>query len=192
MIIGIDPGITGAVAALAPSGKTALWVVDMPVVVTATTRKRAVREIDAHGLARVLRPYAGEISAVLVERVRAMPRRPERADGDAYNTGAFHGGFADFSMGDAKGVIRGVCAALGLSVEYVEPGRWKRHFGLIKADKDASRCLALQVWPAMSEGLKLKRHHGRAEALLIARFGAMVLRGEFEPRDADVIERELA
>lgn len=176
MIIGIDPGISGAVAVALMSGR-AFSVHDMPTVTTATKSRKA-REIDAAGLAALLRSMdLNAIDFVVVERMRSMPRRPAGHDG-----GAFHGGLADFSLGDAKGVIRGVCAALGLSVQYVEPQRWKKHAGLLKADKDASRCKALELWPSMADMLKLKKHHGRAEALLIARFGALVLNAQFEPR----------
>lgn len=167
MIVGIDPGIGGAIAAVSDGGREAIYVDDMPIVVT-PTKTRVSHEIDAAGLARMLRAQIGleRITTVIVERVHAMPDQ---------------GVSSMLSLGDSKGVIRGVCAALGLSVQYVEPQRWKRHAGLVKADKDASRCLALQLWPAMSEQLKLKKHHGRAEALLIARFGALVLNAEFEP-----------
>lgn len=165
MIIGIDPGISGAIAAVTDHGNMVIAVHDMPVVVSAV-KSRTAHEVDAAGLALILRSLdLAAVKSVVIERVHAMPGQ---------------GVSSMMSLGDSKGVVRGVCAALGLPIEYVEPQRWKKHAGLMGSDKDASRCLALQLWPSMAESLKLKKHHGRAEALLIARFGAKVLHAEFQ------------
>jgi crossover junction endodeoxyribonuclease RuvC len=51
----------------------------------------------------------------------------------------------------------------------VTPGVWKRHAGLIGKEKDASRELAARLYPQAT--LNLKKHHGRADALLLARYG---------------------
>lgn len=167
MIVGIDPGVSGAIAGVSPSSRFA-WVEDMPIA-TQMTKTRKHNQIDAAGLARVLRPRLAEITLVLIERVHAMPGQ---------------GVSGVFSLGDSAGCIRGVCAALGLSVQFVEPMRWKKHAGLVKADKDASRTLAVQLYPGASGALMRKKDHGRAEALLIARFGALVLNAEFFPSTA--------
>lgn len=49
------------------------------------------------------------------------------------------------------------------------PTSWKRHFRL-GSDEDASRALARRLWPACGV-LERKKDHGRAEALLMARYG---------------------
>jgi crossover junction endodeoxyribonuclease RuvC len=41
---------------------------------------------------------------------------------------------------------------------------------LIGKDKDASRIIAVQLFPQMAMELKLKKYNGRAEALLLAEY----------------------
>lgn len=73
----------------------------------------------------------------------------------------------------ATGCIEAVASLLLYPVHFVTPQCWKKHYGLIKTPKAASLSLARSTWP--SAGLKLAKHHGRAEALLMAAWG----RGEF-------------
>lgn len=65
----------------------------------------------------------------------------------------------------AVGVCYGVCAVSG-SVSWVAPQTWKRHFGLLKQPKEASRQLAIQKFGA--EHFKFKKDTDKAEACLIA------------------------
>lgn len=44
----------------------------------------------------------------------------------------------------------------------------------LDADKERARALAIRLWPA-SRHFERKRDHGRAEAALLARFGAETL-----------------
>lgn len=154
MIIGIDPGISGAIAAVTDGGAL-LWVEDMPVR-DAGKKARKQREIDGAELARLLRPHLADIRCAWVEEVSAMPGQ---------------GVSSMFSLGDSRGTIRGVLEALGISVERVPPQRWKRVYGLA-ADKEAARALAIRLYPLWSHMLGRKKDHGRAEAVLIARYGA--------------------
>jgi crossover junction endodeoxyribonuclease RuvC len=154
MIIGIDPGISGAIAAVSDGG-VLLWVQDMPVR-DAGKKARKQREIDGAELARILRPHVADICCAWVEEVSAMPGQ---------------GVSSMFSLGDSRGTIRGVLEALGISVERVAPQRWKRAYGL-DSDKEAARALAIRLYPTRSGELARKRDHGRAEAVLIARYGA--------------------
>jgi len=70
----------------------------------------------------------------------------------------------------AYGVAKGVIGAAGIRRVDVSPGKWKRHFGL-SADKEAARALAISQWPK-SEHFRRKKDHGRAEAALLALYGA--------------------
>ena len=67
------------------------------------------------------------------------------------------------------GVWLGIVAALSVPVEFVTPQCWKKYYNL-GPDKEASRAAALQLFPSQANELKLKKHHGRAEALLLAEF----------------------
>ena len=59
----------------------------------------------------------------------------------------------------------------GCSLHLVTPAKWKRHYGL-DADKEKARALTLRYWPNRSDLFGLKKHHGRAEASLLARYFA--------------------
>lgn len=151
IFIGIDPGLSGAIAALYPS--TGETVVDMPTIDLSKTGfvKRAV---DVNGLARVLGVYSGFSKCqVFIERVNAFPGQ---------------GVASMFSLGMSYWGAAGVCAGLGLPFHLVGPAEWKGHFKLNK-DKELSRGLASRLYPGVD--LSRKKDHGKAEALLIARYG---------------------
>jgi len=154
LIIGIDPGISGAIAAVTPSGRLE-WVQDMPVR-DAGKKNRKAHEIDGVALGRMLRVQLVDISEVWIEEVSAMPGQ---------------GVSSMFGLGDSRGCIRGVCEALGLSVQRVHPRKWKKAYAL-NSDKDASRAHAVRLYPGC-EALQRKKDHGRAEAILLARYGAL-------------------
>lgn len=60
----------------------------------------------------------------------------------------------------------------GLPFQEVASSTWKKKFNLWKKDKNESIRLASQYFP--NADLSLKKHHGRAEALLLARYGRMM------------------
>lgn len=153
LIVGIDPGISGAVAGVTPNGSLQ-WVFDMPIR-DAGKKNRKANEIDGVALARMLRVHLADIGEVWVEEIAAMPAQ---------------GVSSMFSLGDTRGCIRGVCEALGFSTQRVHPKTWKKHYGL-GSDKEASRSLAIRLFPGC-ELLARKKDEGRAEAILIARYGA--------------------
>ena len=66
----------------------------------------------------------------------------------------------------AAGSIEAVGALAGDSLTLVRPQVWKKYHGLIGTDKKASLELARKIWP--DGQLRLAKHHGRADALLIA------------------------
>jgi crossover junction endodeoxyribonuclease RuvC len=146
-VIGIDPGLTGAVAVLSDYP---LLAVPMPVTDYSPTGfvKRAV---DLYALADLLVRYPS--ATVYLERVNAMPGQ---------------GVAGMFSLGMSYWGVAGVAAGLGLPVKLVTPQEWKRYFGL-SADKDMARQLAQRLFPDVD--LSRKKDHGRAEALLIAKYG---------------------
>lgn len=141
MILGIDPGISGAWALLADDG--AMTAGDLPTVAGG---------IDVPTFARLVR--AATPARAIVEDVHSMPKQ---------------GVASTFKFGCAHGAVLGALLALGIPVEMVAPGRWKRSFRL-GADKEASRALALRTWPA-ADCFGRKKDHGRAEAALIALWG---------------------
>jgi crossover junction endodeoxyribonuclease RuvC len=146
-IVGVDPGRTGAVAFYSPDAPHLVTVDDVPVVGS---------EIDIPRLKRRLQQMRPTLA--VIERVGSMPGQ---------------GVASTFKFGFAAGCIRGVVAGLDIPIELVSPTVWKRHFKL-SADKEQSRALAVRYWPSC-DGFGRKKDHGRAEAALIARYGAEVL-----------------
>lgn len=146
-ILGIDPGASGAISFYFPTHPRLIAVEDMPV---------AGGEVDVATLAQRIRQMSPDVA--VIERVGAMPKQ---------------GVSSTFRFGTAYGSVRGVVAALGVPVHLVSPTTWKRHFRL-SADKEESRALALRLWPD-SGHFSRKKDHGRAEAALIARWGAETL-----------------
>jgi len=148
LICGIDPGLDGAIGFLNQDG-TFAHVADMPTLPTSTGR----RQVDPAALAGILKQHRPV--HVIVERVGARPGEGA--------TGAF-------SFGHSFGVIAGVLGALGIPHSIVQPAVWKRCAGIPPgASKAASITTAKCAIPSAAEHLTLVKHHGRAEALLLAR-----------------------
>ncbi len=147
--IGIDPGITGAVAVL--SGDHA-QVYDMPTMPYGKTGRKA---LNLPLLSDMLAPFEGTGARAFVEKVNAMPGQ---------------GVSSMFSMGMSFYGACGVLAGLNIPVTLVRPQTWKAYYGLGR-DKENSRALAIAKFPGVS--LKLKKDHGKAEALLIAHYGRL-------------------
>jgi hypothetical protein len=141
-ILGVDPGITGGLAFLFPTG--ALEVGDIPVV---------AGEVDVDTLVRQVCAFSPAFA--VIERANAMPKQ---------------GVSSTFKYGVAYGALRTVVALCNIPYRLVTPGKWKNHFGL-DSDKEKSRALAIQFWPGCGF-FSRKKDHGRAEAALIARYGA--------------------
>jgi len=138
-LIAIDPGaVSGACAVRFHDGET--WVGDLAVV---------NGQLDAAALSRMTKDM--RVATAVVEQVGAMPKQ---------------GVASTWKFGFACGVINGVLISNGVPVHYVTPPVWKRHHGLIGKDKEASRALAIRLHPEL-RGLELKRHQGRAEAVLM-------------------------
>ena len=153
-ICGIDPGLCGAVAFYFPSAPGRVAAEDMPAV---------GGEVDCATLAaRILQ--MGPAFAV-VERVASMPKQ---------------GIASTFKFGASYGAVRGVLAAMKIPVHLVAPAVWKKYFRL-GTDKEKARALAQRQCAASPEHFSRKKDHGRAEAALLALYGAIAERGPATP-----------
>jgi len=133
------------------------WLYTIPPVLTLRTSRGTRQEYDVPGLVALLQPYAGPQAHVVLEESQAMPGQGTRSM---------------FTVGVGFGVLLGVLSALQLPHSRVRPAIWKRTLGLGK-DKERARLRAMQLFP--SADLRLKRHHGRAESLLLAWYGQQYL-----------------
>ena len=154
-ILGIDPGLSGAIALYLPESDT-LFVADVPTHELKRNGKLR-REPDVQGICNIVADCAlRHTLTVWIEHVSAMPGE---------------GAVGAFTFGKIVGLLTGVCAANRLVIERVTPSVWKRALA-VPSDKDGARARASQLMPAHSRNWPLKRHDGRAEAALIALYGA--------------------
>ena len=151
-IIGIDPGLSGAIAVL--ENNKVLNIFDMPVMSEGKKNKRQLNSAQLVNLIKSNIEPQEEVS-VIVEQVNAMPGQ---------------GVTSMFNFGQTFGAIKGICAALGLPIFFVRPSKWKKHFELINSSKDASRTKAIEMYPSLSEQLSKKKDVNKSDAILIARF----------------------
>jgi len=150
IIIGIDPGITGAISIL--ENKKILEVYDTPTMIDGKKNKKQINSAQVTNIIKE-RLKDGKEVIVVVEHVNAMPGQ---------------GVTSMFNFGQSFGVIKGICAALGLPIYFVRPTKWKKHFNLIKTNKDASRTKVIEAYPEISSKLHRKKDSNRADAILIA------------------------
>ena len=152
IIIGIDPGLSGAIAIL--DDKKVLSIFEMPVMAEGKKNKRQLNSAQLVNIIKSNIIKSDEI-AVVVEQVNAMPGQ---------------GVTSMFNFGQTFGAIKGVCAALELPIFFVRPSKWKKHFELINTHKDASRTKAIEMFPKISSILSKKKDVNKSDAILIARF----------------------
>lgn len=151
IVVGIDPGLDGAIAFYDRLSNTLIGVGDMPTYTVSSGKRR----VDPYALTTMLRACAPSI--VVLEQVASRPKQ---------------GVASAFNFGVGFGSVIGVCAGLGLRLERVTPGAWKSAMRIpVGSDKKYSLFHASQLfgndtfWP-------LKGHDGRAEAALLARYGS--------------------
>jgi crossover junction endodeoxyribonuclease RuvC len=154
MILGIDPGLSGGWALLNSDG-VFFAADDLPIV-----RDGKTAWVDAPELAQQIKNATGGNRSLwacgitaFVERVHSMPKQ---------------GVSSSFTFGTGFGSVLATVQMLPASLELVTPAVWKRDLGLSK-DKNASLDKARLLYPQAN--LKRSRDDGRAEALLIARWG---------------------
>jgi crossover junction endodeoxyribonuclease RuvC len=78
-----------------------------------------------------------------------------------------------FKYGRAVGAIESAIALCAIPIEVIEPSTWKRFWHLPGKDKERARQLALEKFPAAHASLARKMDHQKAEAALLALYGAL-------------------
>lgn len=146
-IAAVDCGLTGAISFYFPSHPDKVSVADMPVV---------GGEVDADAFAQKIWQMAPDFA--VVERVGPMPKQ---------------GVSSVWKFAGTYYTARAVLAACKVPTHLVTPTVWKRHFRLA-ADKEQARALAIRLWPGLGH-FERRKDHNRAEACLLARYGAEVI-----------------
>lgn len=152
LIVGIDPGLTGAFAYINTTSNT-YECYDTPAMTTQTTKKHHTYNLPS--MAALLDTH-GAIDHLYIERAQPMPGQ---------------GVVSMFAIGYGFGLWEGMIVSRKIPYTIVSAVQWKKALGLNR-DKELSRHRAMQLFPCAD--LHLKKHHGRAEALLLAHYGVRV------------------
>ncbi len=158
--LGVDPGLTGAVALFDDETK-ALVVRDLPTFVTKHAKNKTKTSLDLSGVLELIRTL--NPTHAIMEDVHAMP-------------GQGVVGVARFMR--CAGQLDMALAALRVPATYVSPVVWKRALQ-VRGEKDDGRQRALQLFPDQASVFSRKSDHNRADAALIAFFGAAHLDSPF-------------
>lgn len=159
LIIGIDPGNTGAIAYKDDFG--CYGVYEMPIM--AMGKKGKKNQLNPTEVMQILRKILLDHKEhllvqceviVYLEQVHSMP---------------VSSAASMFNFGMGYGILQGVLSAMGLSYKFVPPQTWKKHFGLLRTDKDLARTLAIQQFPNIN--FSRKKDIGKADAMLITEYG---------------------
>ena len=154
LIIGIDPGISGSICFF-EDGRV-VDVIDMPNMAEGKKNKKQVNGSQIYNeINSRIKGYDKKNIKVVIEQVSAMPGQ---------------GVTSMFNFGQSFGVLKGICSAMQLSMFFIRPAKWKKYFGLIKTQKDASRTKVIEIFPYISSELSRKKDSNKADAVLIASF----------------------
>ena len=154
LIIGIDPGISGSICFF-EDGKI-IDVIEMPTMTDGKKNKKQVNGSQIYNeISNRIKQQEKQNVRVVIEQVSAMPGQ---------------GVTSMFNFGQSFGILKGICSAMQLPMYFVRPAKWKKYFGLIKSEKDASRTKAIEMFPYFSSQLSKKKDSNKADAILIASF----------------------
>lgn len=144
IVVGIDPGLSGALVAI--DGSTIVSVLDMP-----TVKVRTKNRVEGYAITRWLIEL-GPVEQVVVEDVGSRPGEgPSMA----------------FNFGHGVGTLHGILVALERPWSVVHAQTWTKGLG-VAPDKDARRYEAQRQFPVHSDLFTRKKDNGRADAALIA------------------------
>ena len=154
IIVGIDPGIAGAICFF--SSGNVIDVIDMPTMAEGKKNKKQVNGSQIFNeISFRIKTYEKKNIKVVIEQVSAMPGQ---------------GVTSMFNFGQSYGILKGICSAMQLPMFFVRPAKWKKYFNLINSQKDASRTRAIEIFPYFSTQLSKKKDSNKADAILIASF----------------------
>jgi crossover junction endodeoxyribonuclease RuvC len=152
IILGVDVGICGGLSVVVIETGVAPVLVDSIDVPNIGVNAR--RRVDAHAVRNFILKHSPQLAAI--ERTQAFPSQ---------------GRSSAYLFGRAAGALETVVTLCEIPLVTVEPSQWKRFYRLGR-DKETARQKALELFPAAHALLARKRDHGRAEAAMIALFGA--------------------
>jgi crossover junction endodeoxyribonuclease RuvC len=152
LILGVDPGIEGALALYDTTVEKIVSIWDMPtksIMVSGKARKA----VCPHGVVDMFRAIAA--THAVIEKVGGI--RGQSAS-------------AAFNFGAGYGAIMAAAAALDIEIDNPAPILWKAKLK-VPAKKEFAIAKATEMVPYMRDQWPLKKHDGRAEAAMLALYG---------------------
>jgi len=148
IILGIDPGISGALAFYDLGQANRIAVFDMPIL---------DGDVNPHALLHHIQTFKPDHA--VIEQVSPMPKEGVR------------------SVWRFASAFTTACVVVKLEhipLIRVSPAQWKKAMGLQggKDGKEQARERAIDSFPVCAQHFNLKKHHGRAEAALLALYAA--------------------
>ena len=172
-VIAIDPGKCGAIATFVNYTYRVYDIPNMTVITGKGKRLKKSTEYDLEAIKTLL----GNIKTLCLQPV--IYAVVERAEAVSYAATAAHGAYsnsmhANFEKGRGYGIIEALLFSIDIPIiASPRPTTWKRDLGLsaaaktYKDKKEASRLMALDLYPELADRLSRKKDDGRAEALLL-------------------------
>lgn len=144
-ILGIDPGVTGAMSVIDEHGN----------FMVAADITSAQGRVNIYEMANHIRDWmmVFNIEMAVVENVASMPKQ---------------GVSTTFKFGRAAGVAEAVPQTLLLPFDLITPAQWKQKLKMPKADKDAPRVWCQKRWPKVDAFDPKGKGQARADATCIA------------------------
>lgn len=165
-IVGIDPGLSGAIALLGKGSRTHIW--DTPTL--AVKVGKGQRIYDAQSMVELLRQIKPDF--VVLERQQAMVgfrKNPQTGLAEKVTQGAS----STFKTGYGYGLWLGILIGMGIPHLVVSPQTWQKEMyqGAVGEGKARSMYVAGQLFPGIHI---LKSKYGWADALLLAEYGRRI------------------
>lgn len=155
IIAAVDPGLKGGIAFYDDdTGELNTFATPTRKVEFMKGNKKRTRdEMDLTAAVELVKSFV--VDEFVIEKVNAMPNQ---------------GVTGMFRFGENFGQWQGIAAAAtGKPPIFYTPQTWKSHYEL-SSDKYPSLEKARELFPDNLEDFKLKKHDGKAEASLIARY----------------------
>jgi hypothetical protein len=189
-IIGIDPGLGGALTIISGIENPKIQIFDTPTCDKILKGKKKKKgkyqtkdDYDKPAMAEILRSYTNKDVLVSLEAVHAMPGQ---------------GSVSMFGFGRGTGIWEGMIAAFGFNLATVSPTEWKKEWGdrLIVTKPKTVKVTAIE-FNKMSLAEKKQLEHKEKEtakqkrdAKKAAKKAARDLASELYPSVADMFKRE--
>lgn len=163
LILGCDPGLTGAITLLRAAGdRVLLECADIPVCENGISTGSMKRWVNVEGLNALLdvwahrHDFAREHVTAVIERPIPMPSLPAQTIASQFDT---------------FGVLRAVLGMAADEIAVVNPKEWKAIYGFGNDKAEARRC-AQSLYPHAEHYFRRVADHNRAESCLVGHFWA--------------------